>query len=697
MLRTIRLCMSIVALMTLFSLQQAHAQVCTPDTSFKSPGLYPDTLPGACVNLPYATTATIVIPQDTVVNVPPIGNLTLPIDSIQLLSLRNLPATMSYQCNPPSCGFPGNTSGCVEVTGTPTATGTITLKAIVDVWVTVPIAGSTSVRDSTFTFDLIVGTAPVVNITSATVSGAPKFCMGDTAILDAGAGFDAYLWTTGDTTRTIKVTASGNYGVKIWAGGCIDSVGMSLAPLAGPSVMTSVVDANCGLSNGSATASATGGGPFNFLWSNMGTSPTINGLAAGPYDVTVTDTNGCQSMASVIVGSVGGASAMIDSVTDVSCAGANDGGVMVTASGGMMPYNFSWSNGATTQNLSGVGPGSYTLTLTDGNNCVTTVMAMVTEPTALSAFKGPQVDPLCNGGMTGSALLSPVGGTMPYTYSWSNGQTTVGASGLSAGTFMGYVIDANGCQDSASFTLSEPPAIMTSQTTEDPLCNGDTNGQIGLAVQGGTPGYTYAWSNGATTATITGLGAGSYTCTVMDINGCTDTVSAMLIDPPMLTAMTSHVNTQPGMATGQASVTPAGGTPPYTYDWNSGQTDSLITGLVEGTYIVTVVDANGCEVQDAVIIDVLSSIEDELAAGIRDWELYPNPTSQNLNIKLTLDRPTDMAISLYDIQGRKVHSINKENVQIIGYQLDMSILPQGLYLLKVQTARGQAVRRVVKK
>ena len=433
MLRTIRLCMSIVALMTFFSLQNATAQVCIPDTSFKSPGLYPDTLPVACVNLPYSTTATIVIPADTTVNVPPLGNITLPIDSVTIIRLNYLPNTMTYQCNPAGCSFPGNTSGCIEVSGTPTATGTFTLKAIVDVWVTL-LGNPTGVRDSTFTFDLVVGTAPTVNITSSTTSGAPKFCAGDTAILDAGAGFDSYLWSNGDTTRTTQVTTGGNYGVRVQAGGCIDSVGINVPILAGPSVMATAMDANCGLSNGTATAMPTGNGPFNFLWSNMGNTPMIGGLSAGTYQVTVSDSDGCEATTSVIVGSIGGAAATLDSVVDVSCAGANDGGAMVSATGGMMPYNFSWSNGATTQNLSGVGPGSYTLTLTDGNNCVTTVLATVTEPTVLALNPGFQMDPLCNGGMDGNAVVGASGGTMPYTYNWSNGQTTASATGFSAGS-----------------------------------------------------------------------------------------------------------------------------------------------------------------------------------------------------------------------------------------------------------------------
>ncbi|HNP99253.1 MAG TPA: hypothetical protein PKK99_09370, partial [Bacteroidia bacterium] len=151
-------------------------------------------------------------------------------------------------------------------------------------------------------------------------------------------------------------------------------------------------------------------------------------------------------------------------------------------------------------------------------------------PAVLSAST-TQIDELCNGGNTGSIDLTVSGGTSPYSYSWSGGQTTEDLTGLLAGTNSVTVTDANGCTTTASATITEPTAISLSTTQVDVSCNGGNNGSIDLSVSGGTPGYTYSWSNSETTEDISGLVAGPYSVTVVDANGCSATTSATITEP----------------------------------------------------------------------------------------------------------------------------------------------------------------------
>ncbi|MFM9057406.1 MAG: SprB repeat-containing protein, partial [Bacteroidota bacterium] len=191
---------------------------------------------------------------------------------------------------------------------------------------------------------------------------------------------------------------------------------------------------------------------------------------------------------------------------NVICNGASTGSVDLSVTGGTPPYSYTWSNGATTQDVSGLAAGTYTVTVNDANGttfgCTATRTITITQPTAV-ALSSTQTNILCNGASTGAIDLSVSGGTAPYTYSWSNGATTQDLSGLAAGTYSVVVNDANGstlgCTASTSVTITQPSAVSVSTTQTNPVCNGAATGSIDLSVSGGTAPYTYSWSNGATT------------------------------------------------------------------------------------------------------------------------------------------------------------------------------------------------------
>ena len=243
------------------------------------------------------------------------------------------------------------------------------------------------------------------------------------------------------------------------------------------------------------------------------------------------------------------------------CNGAATGAIDLTVTGGVSPYTYLWSNGTTTQDLSGRTAGTYTVTVTDANGCTKSISATITQPT-LVVLSSTVTNVACNGGNTGSVDLTVSGGVSPYTYVWSNAATTQDLSGLTAGTYTVTVTDANGCTKTTSATISENSTLAATTTTVPVTCNGGSNGSIDLTVSGGTSPYTYLWSNGATTQDLTGRTAGTYTVTVTDALGCTKSTSATIIEPTAIALTTAVTNVLcNGAATGSIDLSVSGGTP----------------------------------------------------------------------------------------------------------------------------------------
>src|SRR5690606_25396859 len=292
----------------------------------------------------------------------------------------------------------------------------------------------------------------------------------------------------------------------------------------------------------------------------------------------------------------------VASSQDVSCFGNTTGSITLTVSAGTAPYNFNWSNGATTQNLLNIPAGTYSVTVTDANNCSTFLSAItIQQPAgALAASVSGMQNVNCYGQSTGAINLNVSGGTSPYSYNWSNGAVTQNLSNLSAGSYSVTVTDANNCSTTINaIVVAEPPAVLFASvaSTSNVSCNAGANGAIDLNVSGGTSPYSFNWSNGATTEDIAGLSSGSYSVTVTDANGCTYSVSEVITQPSAgLSASVSSTQNVNCFGGNNASVqlTGNGGTSPYSYNWSNGATSQNISSITAGVYTVTVTDANGC-------------------------------------------------------------------------------------------------------
>ncbi|MFN4253543.1 MAG: SprB repeat-containing protein, partial [Saprospiraceae bacterium] len=296
--------------------------------------------------------------------------------------------------------------------------------------------------------------------------------------------------------------------------------------------------------------------------------------------------------------------------THVKCFGGANGAATATASGGVGPYTFQWSNGLSGATITGLTAGAYGVTVTASNGQTASSVALINQPNQLgvTAFGQSQI---CDIVPDGTATAVPFGGVPPYTYLWSNGQTSPQITGLAAGTYTVTVTDANGCtaaDDTEIFFWNEGLWIMVSVDLDDQIsCFGANDGEVNAMVMSGTAPYTYSWSNGVVFTTtsnmhsITNLGPGTYSVTVTDANGCTHAQSATLTSPPEVQIAVSGTSAQCGN-TGSATVTPSGGTPPYLVVWNNGSTNFTITALAPGTYTATVTDANLCQKSASVTV-----------------------------------------------------------------------------------------------
>ena len=461
------------------------------------------------------------------------------------------------------------------------------------------------------TTNIVVITSPTgVTALTPVVSNVSCFGMinGTATVTPTGGSAPyTYSWNPGgQTTTSVSGLPAGVYTITVTdANGCTIT---TLIQVTQPALLTSAITASAnvscfGGSNGSATISASGGTyNYTYHWSNNQNTSTATGLTAGNYSVIVTDAHGCTSTNAVVITQPATPLISFVSSNPVSCFGTNDGSATVSASGATPNYTYSWSTipVETTANVTDLYAGVYTVTVTDANGCTSTNTVSIATPTGLT-FSAPVINNVnCFGNSTGSATAAATGGNPPYTYLWNpTAQTTSTATGLPAGIYTVTVTDNNGCIIRTLVQITQPagPLISAPYFQINVSCFGGSNGSAGVSASGGTPNYTYHWSNNQTTPTATGLIAGNYSVTVTDAHGCTSTNTFSITQPlaPLTTTVSSTNILCFGGNSGSASVNAAGGTGVYTYSWNPiAPNASSLSGLIAGSYTCTTIDANGC-------------------------------------------------------------------------------------------------------
>lgn len=448
-----------------------------------------------------------------------------------------------------------------------------------------------------------------------------------------------YVWSSGSTSKTATGLSATTYTVTITdANGCTASDSTTLTEPTllvsqgvTPTVQGCGFNISCNSGNdGAASLSGSGGClPYSYLWSNGDSAQMATNMTAGLQTVVLTDANGCTVNDSVILTEPTPVEvsdftpSLYNCGVNITCFGAADGTIIATAAGGCAPYSYAWNNGDTVPNLTGLTSGTYTLTLTDFNNCVVTDSVVLTEPQPLFSLGitpsqvncGANVS--CNGGNDGTALATFVGGCQPYSYAWTGGDINELATNLTAGVKIVVLTDANACVLTDSITLTEPPALVMDSLVSPEIspganvtCSGATDGSATAHPSGGCPPYSYLWSNGDTTATADSLTNGPSTVTITDANGCTRSDTIILIDPITIVIDSVILDTFScgynvscfGLSNGTATVHATGGTLPYSFAWTSGGSAQIETNIPAGPLTVSVTDSIGCSVNTTVTL-----------------------------------------------------------------------------------------------
>lgn len=477
------------------------------------------------------------------------------------------------------------------------------------------VVTATDANACTATTTVAVGTLPSVTVNIA-VTGVSCFGGNDgtaTAVPAGGTSPYTYLWDTGATANGITALTTGNYPVTVTDNsGCTVSASGNVTQ---PPLLTSIegtTNVSCfGDNSGSIIISPTGGTtPYSYNWNDGSTLQNRINIPAGIYMVTITDAKGCNTFDTAVITQPNAALTFTDSIVNATCFGLANGAVYLTVSGGTPPYSYSWGIGIASQNATNILAGNYYPSVTDNLGCLITNVATVTSPSAIVFADSVVTDVTCFGKSDGTATVNAYGGVGGYTYTWNGVSGPDPDNSLAAGTYNVIVTDTNNCTASQTVVVAQPTMLTITITGQNALCYEGADGQAVDFAAGGTPPYTYLWSDNQTSKTATLIPAGLYESTVTDDMGCTTSGNVVIGQPAQImysvdSTPVKCVGAQNGTIT--VNVT-SGGVPPYNYaatkdlsDYNY-TTDSVVQGLDTGYYTVLISDNNGCTLLDTVYV-----------------------------------------------------------------------------------------------
>jgi outer membrane protein OmpA-like peptidoglycan-associated protein len=441
----------------------------------------------------------------------------------------------------------------------------------------------------------------------------------------------SYKWSNGSTDQDIASLRAGDYSVRVNdANGCLQSISTKITqPGSLVASLVSVTNLKCaGDNSGVVNISVKGGtSPYSFSWSDGSNAEDLTSALAGNYTVTISDAHGCDKALKATITEP--AELMLDlaSKKDINCFGEKRGAASINVTGGVGPYNYSWSNGATTKDISDVPAGNYTVIVKDVKGCLKGLNVSISQPSQLTAKVDDVKNVLCYGDTTGAVMISAKGGSAPYSFKWNTGRTSEDHTNSRAGSYSVSITDAKGCTQSLSAVITSPPSLVPYfESVRNVLCSGEQSGIVNISINGGIPPYQYKWNNGATTQDLTNIGAGEYSVSIKDANGCIGkSITASIKEPAELVAEVGEVKNvlHYGETNGSINLSVSGGVSPYKFSWSNSAYTQNLTGVPSGNYSCLVTDANGCLKTVEQVITQPSSLE-AIVELVKNIKCYGN-------------------------------------------------------------------------
>lgn len=595
-------------------------------------------------------TVTMTIPSPLVAGVPNSLSFTVdpPIGGLSTQWSSSCGGTFSPNTTSASVSFtpPANATNCVVTVTATDNCGRVSFDSR-----QVPVSCVLDVQRTVVPVSCFGGSNGAINMTISGAAG--PYSWNWTRVSPVGSGSGSGTSITGLSAGTYNVTVSS-------PSGCTQSFSILVGqPNAIVATATPTAVQCFGQSTGAVNLTVNGGTPgYMYSWTRTSggftaSTQNLTGLSAGTYNVTITDSRSCTATASAVVSQPTALSVSLHAKTDVNCTGGSTGTINISTSGGTPNYTYLWNDGAMTQNRTGLSAGTYSVTVRDVNNCTAVLSGISINSIENTTLSLQSTNISCAGGSNGSIQLTATG-VAPFNVSWSGPSSgnpagnEIAATGgsytipnLVAGTYTLTVTDANGCVSTRSRILTAPAVLAATAAATNISCFGQT-GSISLAVNGGTPNYSYSWTGpGGFTASsrdLVGLaGIGTYNVTVTDQNGCTATASALVSGPTSALSLSfasdiGRVTCSSG-SDGFILMATSGGTAPYSYLWSNGATVEDPTGLSAGTYTVTVTDANGCQVTESRTVGQPAPL---VLAFVKTDPTCPPPSSGDGTITLTV-------------------------------------------------------------
>ena len=427
----------------------------------------------------------------------------------------------------------------------------------------------------------------------------------------AGQSPFSYQWSTGATGTQVNNLAPGGYWVKLTdANGCDTTLNFTIEAY-NCGAFNAVIAAQNITCHGANDAFLSASGqqgipPYSYQWSTGQNTQSISQLGPGTYTVTVTGADNCPAVASQSLSEPPAISPNL-TLTHESANGAADGSAAANPTGGVPPYSYQWSTGQTAPQITGLAPGTYSISITDNSGCVVTENFVIQAFSCAGFLATVSVQPVsCHGLSDGGASVSATGGNNPINYLWNTGAAGPVLNNVPAGTYSVTVSDATGCSTILAAQVPQPDPLLANAVATNETTSGANDGSAQANPTGGTPPYTFQWSNGSTGPALSNLPPGSYTVTVYDQFNC-EATQTIVVQQGVGCNITADYFTMPAscpdVADGYAEVSSlSGGSGPFEYLWSNGSTQFFLANVPAGTYALTITDANGCSLVDNVLI-----------------------------------------------------------------------------------------------